>query len=463
MDTLEKLEILADAAKYDAACSSSGVSRSSAPYSVGMASFAGCCHSFTADGRCITLLKVLLTNSCIHDCLYCPNRCSNNKPRAQFRPSELANLTIDFYKRNYIEGLFLSSGVVRSPSYTMEQMIEVLSLLRTQHRFGGYIHAKAIPGAHPDLIHKMGCYADKVSCNIELPSSRSLTALCPQKNAREVLAPLAQIAHTIHSSTPQLTDVSLPLFEQTATNPKKNITSALPALQKTTATQEKNMHISQIWRKRGRKNFAPAGQTTQLIIGATPESDKEILTLSTALYKTYELKRVFFSAYVPLNSNKALPELETPVPLRREHRLYQADWLMRYYGFSAEELFESQNDTLNLEIDPKLAWALAHLEQFPIEVNTASRTELLRVPGIGSRGANKILQARKQYKLTFADLSRLRLTMRRARHFLTCNGKRDPRSPLNPELIYHAVTHDAATSRYNKTQALRERQMSLFD
>lgn len=383
METLDKLKILADAAKYDAACTSSGVRRRYRKGYVGntASTINGCCHSFSADGRCITLLKVLMTNYCIYDCKYCVNRRSNDVPRAAFSPKELAELTIGFFRRNYIEGLFLSSGVVKNPDYTTERMIKTLSLLRNEYRFNGYIHAKAIPGTAPELITRLGLLADRLSVNIELPSERSLHALCPEKEKDAILKPM------------------------------KFITNQL----------QENKH--DLVRYRHTPKFAPAGQSTQMIIGATADSDRHILHLSQGLYRTYRLKRVFYSAYVPVVEHALLPARDVPPPLLREHRLYQADWLLRFYGFTAEELLDDAHPNFDLQLDPKCAWALNHPEYFPIEVSTAPYEMLLRVPGIGTVSARRIVAVRRCCSLTFETLKKLKVVLKRAQYFITCSGK----------------------------------------
>lgn len=459
MDTLSKLTILADAAKYDAACTSSDVDRGPREGSLGAASAAGCCHSFTPDGRCVTLLKVLMSNACSYDCAYCVNRRSNPHAAATFEPAELAQLTMDFYRRNYIEGLFLSSGVLGGADRTCERMIEVLRLLREEHRFNGYIHAKAIPGASPELLDALGRLADRISVNIELPSSGSLEALCPEKRAGTVLSPMRQIRDTMERE--RLLGATGPGYLGGGSH-LSTVRPDLPPAPRGLPGARGGLR-----RRGGRKPgapapFAPAGQSTQLIVGASPEDDNRILKLSSSLYSTYGLKRVFFSAYMPVVEDGRLPHPETPVPLRREHRLYQADWLMRFYGFTADELVSPEAPFLDLDVDPKLAWALAHIDEFPVEVNTATKEELLRVPGIGPEGARKICRARRSHHLGFDDLERLRLTLRRARHFLTCGGKRDPRSPADPELIREKVVSDARGSRYNRTRRAAEGQLALF-
>lgn len=375
----EKLSILAKAAKYDVSCSSSGSTRKNTPNGIGNAAESGICHSFTSDGRCISLLKILLTNDCIFDCAYCVNRCSNDIPRASFTPDEVAELTINFYKRNYIEGLFLSSAVHKNPNYTMELLIKTAELLRYTYNFNGYIHLKAIPGAAPELIKKAGILTDRMSVNIELPSQSSLKLLAPQKHKDTILKPMSQITEEIKASA---------------------------------------------YERRYYKNapsFVPAGQSTQLIVGATPDSDLKILRLSQGLYNKFNLKRVYYSAYVPVVVSPKLPALLKP-PLLREHRLYQADWLLRFYGFNAEELLDEKNPNFDENFDPKTQWALNHLENFPVEINRAPREMLLRVPGIGVRSLSRILAARVMGSLCYEDLKKLGVVLKRAKYFITCNG-----------------------------------------
>ena len=375
MDLFEKLTVLADGAKYDAACTSSGVDRSGGK-GLGNAVAAGICHSFSADGRCITLLKVLMTNCCAYDCRYCVNRASNDIRRASFSPEELAELTIQFYRRNYIEGLFLSSGVLGSPDETMERMIRALELLRHQHRFGGYIHAKAIPGASLPLVERLGLLADRVSINIELPSEGSLQSLAPNKTRRSILAPMGYIAKGVQESQ------ALSVYRHA------------PA-------------------------FVPAGQATQMIIGATPDTDFQIIRLASGLYQKYQLRRVFYSAYIPTVADTLLPSLDTKPPLLREHRLYQADWLMRKYQFRAEEILTEENPNFNPYLDPKCHWALNHMEYFPVDVNKAPLEVLLRVPGIGPVSARRIVTARRACRLTVEGLKRLGAVLKRAQYFIT--------------------------------------------
>ena len=383
MDVLEKLTVLTDAAKYDAACTSSGGDRRSRAGYIGntTTAAAGCCHSFSADGRCVTLLKVLLTNRCVYDCAYCVNRRSNETVRAMFTPEELADLTVQFYRRNYIEGLFLSSGVYRSPDYTTELMIRTLRLLRETYRFNGYIHAKAIPGTAPELVEQLGFLADRLSVNIELPSEAGLRALAPDKTKQAILAPMGQIRVRNQQSREELV------------------------------------------KYRHAPKFAPAGQSTQLIVGATPDTDFHILRLTQALYDRYRLKRVFYSAYVPVVESPLLPSRDTKPPLLREHRLYQADWLLRFYGFRAEELLEPDRPDFDARLDPKCSWALRHLDFFPVEVNRADYEALLRVPGVGVVSARRILVSRRVRRLRIEDLPKLGVVMKRAQYFLTASGR----------------------------------------
>lgn len=380
MQLEDKLAILADSAKYDVACTSSGVDRAGVHGKLGCNVAAGICHSFTPDGRCISLLKVLYSNACCYDCGYCVNRRSNDVPRATFTPRELAELTIGFYKRNYIEGLFLSSAVIGTPDYTMERMIEALRILRQEYHFNGYIHAKTIPGADAELVRRIGLLADRLSVNIELPSEASLSLLAPDKKKQAILKPMGQIAVQSAQSKKELV-----LYRHA------------PA-------------------------FAPAGQSTQMIIGATPESDRHIMGLAESLYKKYSLKRVFFSAYLPVNSDSRLPALDVRPPLLREHRLYQADWLLRYYDFSAWELLTEEEPNFDPYLDPKCTWAVRHPEFFPVEINTAPKAALLRIPGIGPKSALRILSARRQQHLGMAELKRMGVVLKRAQYFITCNG-----------------------------------------
>ena len=419
MDMYEKLTILTDAAKYDVACTSSGVARG-AGGSIGSAAAAGICHSWSADGRCISLLKVLFTNYCQYDCAYCVNRKSNDVPRAAFTPRELADLTIEFYRRNYIEGLFVSSGVIRSPDYTMEQMIKAVRILREEYGFNGYIHAKVIPGSSQSLVEILGGLVDRLSVNIELPSEKSLQKLAPDKTKANILVPMKTI------------------------------------------TEKKEISRQELIKYRHAPRFAPAGQSTQMIIGASDETDFHILRLSQALYDKYRLKRVFFSAYIPMNNDKLLPSVETKPPLLREHRLYQADWLLRFYGFRAEEILSEQDSMFNPLIDPKCNWALNNMHLFPVEVNSAPYEMLLRVPGIGVTGARRIIRARKTAYLDFDGLKKLGIVMKRAQYFITCKGKAMPYVKIDRDYAGKMLVADSAKDNF-KVTAGDISQLSFFD
>ena len=416
-ELLKKLEVLTDAAKYDVACTSSGVDRPGRPGALGNAVKAGSCHSFAADGRCISLLKVLLSNDCAYDCAYCVNRRSCDGPRATFTPEELCRLTVEFYRRNYIEGLFLSSAVVKNPDYTSELMLMTLKKLREEERFWGYVHVKAIPGADPRLTHALGLYADRMSVNIELPSQKSLALLAPQKSKEKILAPMGLIRDGIRENAADLAHY------------------------------------------RAAPKFVPAGQSTQMIIGATPETDRQILALTEGLYRKYQLKRVFFSAYMPVVSDRNLPARDTPPPLLREHRLYQADWLLRFYGFSAGEILDDQHPDFNPLLDPKCNWAVNHMEHFPVEVNRAPYEMLLRVPGIGVKSAKRIRAARRYAALDFDALKKLGVVLKRARYFILCGGKSiSPLPTDNPAVIAGAVSDRGFSQR----ELAPPEQLSLF-
>jgi putative DNA modification/repair radical SAM protein len=380
MDLASKIAILGEAARYDASCASSGTRREAPAGGMGGAAMGGICHSWADDGRCISLLKILLTNYCEYDCAYCINRRSNDLPRAAFTVEEVVTLTLEFYKRNYIEGLFLSSGVTGGPDATMERLTRVAETLRTQHRFAGYIHLKAIPGASPDLLRRAGRFADRLSVNIELPSGASLQRLAPDKNRDGILQPMGLIGRGITESRAER--------RQSRTAPR----------------------------------FAPAGQSTQLIVGASPENDRHILHLAASLYSHFDLKRVYYSAFLPAGNPSLLPALTTP-PLRREHRLYQADWLMRFYGFAADELLDDQHPQLDETLDPKAAWALRHPQFFPVDLNRAELGILLRVPGIGPTSARRIVSSRRFASVRFEDLAKLGVVLRRARYFIACPGQ----------------------------------------
>lgn len=412
MEIMEKLRILSDAAKYDVSCSSSGSRRKNIG-GIGNGAVSGICHSWSADGRCISLLKILMTNSCIYDCEYCVNRCSHDIPRVSFSPEEVVSLTIEFYRRNYIEGLFLSSGILRSPDYTTELFIKIAKKLRLEEQFGGYIHMKGIPGTDEKLIRELGLYIDRFSVNMELPSEAGLKRLAPQKTKQTILLPMRT--------------ARLGILEQ---------------------QEEKKKRIRM-------PEFIPAGQTTQLIVGATPERDRQIVKLTEALYQKVALKRVYYSAYVPVMTGKNLPAAAAP-PLLRENRLYQADWLLRFYGFSADEILSEEQPDFDLELDPKAGWALRHRECFPIEVNRASYRMLLRVPGIGVLSAKRIYMARKMAPVTPESLKRMGIVWKKARHFITCSGRYYGLRRENEAAVRHVLMSGGKWGA-------KTRQMSLFE
>ena len=415
LDIFEKLEILSDAAKYDASCSSSGSNRKNTANGLGNGHFSGICHSWGADGRCISLLKILFTNACIYDCKYCINRRNNNVRRATFTPREVADLTINFYKRNYIEGLFLSSAVIKTPDYTMELLIQTTKILREEYSFNGYIHCKTIPGCSKDLIDELGKLVDRMSINIELPSNNSLKLLAPQKEKTDILSPMTYVS--------------------------------------------KNIKLNKLDKNKYKENFVPAGQTTQLIIGATPESDLKILKLSESLYNKFNLKRVYYSAYISINNDKNLPSLASP-PLLRENRLYQADWLLRYYGFTTNELLDESHPNFNTILDPKCDWALRNLDKFPIEVNKADYSTLLKIPGIGILSAKKIIRARRNGLLDFIALKKLGISLKRAKYFITCKGKYFEKVyKFNENFIETNLVYQERNSLLNTDF----KQLSLFD
>ncbi len=418
MDVLEKLEILTDAAKYDVACTSSGVDRSNNTKGLGSAVGCGICHTFAADGRCVSLLKILQTNYCIYDCAYCVNRVSNDTKRAAFTPEEVADLTINFYKRNYIEGLFLSSGVIKSPDYTCEMLIKTLTLVRHTYKFNGYIHVKAIPGADSLLLTRLGMLADRMSVNIEMPSQASLNLLAPDKSKISIVKPMGLISKGIAQSK------------------------------------------YEVQRYRSAPKFVPAGQSTQMIVGASPDTDMQILNLTQSLYKTYSLKRVFFSAYMPVSDNPALPSTMTKPPLLREHRLYQADWLLRFYGFTADELLDDKNPNFNPLVDPKCNWAINHMEHFPVEVNKAPLELLLRVPGIGVTSAKRIINARRTTTLDFTALKKIGVVLKRAQYFLLCSGKTVQGLNLTHNTVLAGLLSDKSLDMLNSQ---RQTQLSFND
>ena len=410
MKTIDKLNILAMSAKYDVSCSSSGSSRENTPGGIGNAASSGICHSWSEDGRCISLLKILMTNNCVYDCAYCINRSTNDIPRATFTPEEIADITINFYRRNYIEGLFLSSAVFRSPDYSMELIIRTVELIRIKYRFNGYIHIKAMPGADPALIRKAGLLVDRMSVNIELPSRESLEYLAPQKTKRNILTSMNDISRNITG------------FRNETKKEKHPV------------------------------KFVPAGQSTQLIVGASPEKDSRIIKLAETLYGKFSLKRVYYSAFVPVSSDSRLPVIQPP--LKRENRLYQADWLLRFYGFSADELFNGEDRNLDPDLDPKFAWAIRNLDKFPIEINRADYEMILRVPGIGVRSAKKIITARKVTNLRFDDLKKIGVVLKRAKYFLTCNGTRMDSSNYNEISIKTSLLTEGKVKDKNINQLL---------
>lgn len=421
MTLYDKLNILTDAAKYDVACTSSGVDRRGDGTGMGNCSRSGICHSFSADGRCISLLKILFTNECIYDCKYCVNRSSNDVVRTSFTPDEVCTLTIEFYRRNYIEGLFLSSGILKSPDYTMELIYATLYKLRHVYNFQGYIHVKAIPGADQRLIRLTGFLADRMSVNIELPTAEGLRRLAPHKSRKNILTPMRLVQKE----------------------------------------REENRQEIKLYKSAPR--FVPAGQSTQMIIGATPETDYQILNVAETLYKKFDLKRVFYSAFVPVNSDKDLPALngEGP-PLLREHRLYQADWLLRFYHFKAEELLDETNPNFNVFLDPKCCWALKHLEQFPVEVNRADYRMLLRVPGIGYKSASRIVKARRMGTLKYEDLKKMGVVLKRALYFITCSGKMMYPVKLDEDYITRNLLNTKERLP-EEIGGITYRQLSLFD
>lgn len=421
VSVMDKLGILSDAAKYDVACTSSGVDRKGNGKDMGNCVAGGICHSFSSDGRCISLLKILMTNECIYDCKYCLNRCSNDVQRATFTPEEICELTMQFYRRNYIEGLFLSSGIIQSPNYTMELIYRTLYLLRYQYRFNGYIHVKGIPGADPRLIQLTGYLADRMSVNLELPTAEGLKALAPNKHRKNILAPMRQIQNGI--------------------------------------TENKNDLVLY----RNAPKFVGGGQSTQMIIGATPENDYQIMNVAESLYDKFDLKRVFYSAFVKVNEDASLPALPGGPPLLREHRLYQADWLLRFYGFKAEELLTEDRPFFNVMLDPKEDWAVRNLGQFPVEINKAPYEMILRVPGIGVKSADRIIKARRTSNLNFDALKKIGVVLKRALYFVTCNGKMMYRTKLEEDYIVHNLTADLKVKRRLAQDGMTYRQISLFD
>ncbi len=427
MNLTEKLSILADAAKYDASCASSGAEKrnSLGGKGIGSTEGMGICHSYAPDGRCVSLLKILLTNFCTYDCLYCVNRVSSNTPRARFTVDEVVGLTLDFYKRNYIEGLFLSSGIIQSPDYTMEQVVEVAKKLREEHDFRGYIHLKTIPDASDALLAEAGRYADRLSINIELPSLEAMKSLAPEKDARAIRVSMGRLREKIDAAKGERRDAT-----RTAVAQLKRVTA--PA------------------------RFSTGGQSTQMIVGADASDDARILSVSSNLYGSYRLKRVYYSAFSPIpHASGALP-LKAP-PLMREHRLYQADWLMRFYGFAADEIVQRADGMLDLDVDPKLAWALAHRERFPVDVNRASREDLLRVPGLGSKTVERLIASRRHRRIRTADLERLRVAMRKVLPFVTLADHRSSSRELDAEELRSRLARAAKDDK-----SARGAQLALF-
>lgn len=420
-ETIEyKLHLLSDAAKYDVACTSSGVNRKGSQGGMGNSIAAGICHSFSADGRCISLLKILMTNYCIYDCKYCKNRVSNDIPRTAFSPEEIAKLTMDFYRRNYIEGLFLSSGIIGNPDYTMELMYQAIFLLRNKYHFYGYIHVKGIPGADPRLIERIGYLVDRMSVNLELPTAEALRELAPNKHRKNILKPMRQIQNGINENKTDLIVYK---------------------------------HVPK---------FVSGGQSTQMIIGATPESDYQIVQVAESLYQKFQLKRVFYSAFVNVNEDKSLPALNSGPPLLREHRLYQADFLLRFYGFEAKELLSEKHPNFNVFLDPKADWALQHLELFPVEINKISYDMLLRVPGIGVKSAQRIVRARRNGNLDFEHLKKIGVVLKRALYFITCNGKMMYPTKIEEDYITRNLLHVKERLPFD-ADGVTYRQLSLFD
>lgn len=479
--TQEKLEILADAAKYDVACTSSGSDRRGKEGFLGNARACGICHSFAADGRCISLLKILMTNHCAYDCKYCINRSSNDIRRATFTPEEICDITVEFYKRNYIEGLFLSSGVLKNPTYTMEKMCETLALLRTKYKFNGYIHVKTIPGAPDELLAKAGYLADRISVNLELPTKESLHKLAPNKSFKTIVEPMKKVSDTI--AVHRLAIGKDARMERSGINKylpnsifeEKNLIEAQKselyrAQNERRIMGEYNVAVSKnnevlpqcLEKDMASRSFAPAGQSTQMIIGATSETDYNLITTTQKLYQNYDLKRVFFSAYVPLNEDKDLPGLDFTPPLLREHRLYQADWLMRYYGFQATELLSEERPNFNEKMDPKCDWAVRNLHKFPVEVQTASYEEILRVPGIGPKSAGRIMQARRYGHVNFEHLKKMGVVLKRAHYFITCGGKMMYNIPIEEQYITRQLTSDNKRENWQLTHKNNYYQMSLF-
>ena len=465
MDIKDKLKILADSAKYDAACTSSGSDRRGSATGIGSTVSSGICHSFAADGRCISLLKILFTNECIYDCRYCINRRSNDVLRTSFTPEEVCTLTMEFYRRNYIEGLFLSSGIVVSPTHTMQLLLKTVKLLRCVYHFNGYIHVKGIPGADPSVIEETGWYVDRMSVNLELATADALRRIAPNKSRRSILTPMRQIQLGIRRNELLLADY----HSMTSARPAyidsgnaehlSSFDHNIQSVSADNAVSPLNIFDS----RSGSKAYVPAGQSTQMIIGAAPESDYQLVTIAEALYKNYNLKRVFYSAFVNVNNDSSLPSTEDGPPLLREHRLYQADWLLRFYGFSADELLSESHPNFNSYIDPKCDWALQHLGEFPVEINKAAKAQLLRIPGVGPRSVERILRARRSTSLDFKDIARMGVVMKRARYFITCNGRTDDLFRQDEDYIVSQLMGAERRHALQISQSGLYRQLSLFD
>ena len=465
MDIKDKLKILADSAKYDAACTSSGSDRRGSATGIGSTVSSGICHSFAADGRCISLLKILFTNECIYDCRYCINRRSNDVLRTSFTLEEVCTLTMEFYRRNYIEGLFLSSGIVVSPTHTMQLLLKTVKLLRCVYHFNGYIHVKGIPGADPSVIEETGWYVDRMSINLELATADALRRIAPNKSRRSILTPMRQIQLGIRRNELLLADYhsmtsARPAYIDSGnTEHLSSFDHNIQSVSADNAVSPLNIFDS----RSGPKAYVPAGQSTQMIIGAAPESDYQLVTIAEALYKNYNLKRVFYSAFVNVNNDSSLPSTEDGPPLLREHRLYQADWLLRFYGFSADELLSESRPNFNSYIDPKCDWALQHLGEFPVEINKAAKAQLLRIPGVGPRSVERILRARRSTSLDFKDIARMGVVMKRARYFITCNGRTDDLFRQDEDYIVSQLMGAERCHALQISQSGLYRQLSLFD
>ena len=480
-DIMEKLKILSDAAKFDVACTSSGASRSGNGNDMGSAFASGICHSFTADGRCISLLKILFTNECIYDCKYCINRCTNDVERVTFTPEEVCKLTVEFYRRNYIEGLFLSSGIIESPEHTMQLLYTTLFLLRNKYHFNGYIHIKGIPGASSEVLEMIGYLCDRMSVNLELPTAEGLRAVAPNKARKNILTPMRFIQNGIKDSRMYHGNSSMKnrmyideqaYYEQMAEI--KDSTARLSeyhrSLRVATDCGKADKLAEKSWEsglsiKRPDRYYVPAGQSTQMIVGATGESDYQIISVAEAMYNRFDMKRVFYSAFVNVNMDESLPGIGQPPQLRREHRLYQADFLMRFYGFKAGELLSEDNQSFNDYIDPKCQWAVSHLECFPVEIMTADYYTLLRVPGIGTNSVRRIIKARKYAKLSFNDLKKMGVVLKRALYFITCDGRMMYNTKLDESYITRHLIYNERpdTMLLADNKSCTYEQMSIFD